>query len=124
MNVVVKEPNKRPYVKEITPDPKNPDTIGLKPLQELVGGWIEYVPFDEVCKIDFVINEEGKCINLDSNFKYDNDIIDGTAVFVSSDEKGNTLGLTTEQIEYVLNSFGLSELLFGTMDFEEDTMFM
>lgn len=58
MTVLIVEPNKEPYVKEIDP--------GLESLQREVGGWIEMVyPFDD--NVVIVCNEEGKIMGLPRN---------------------------------------------------------
>lgn len=57
MKVVYKEPGKSPEVREIDND--------LKVLQELVGGYIETVRFND---ITMIINEEGKLNGLPVNF--------------------------------------------------------
>lgn len=57
MKVVYREPGKSPEVREIDND--------LKVLQELVGGYIETVRFND---ITMIINEEGKLNGLPVNF--------------------------------------------------------
>lgn len=52
MRILVVEPNKAPYEKEIS--------SGLKSMQEVVGGLIQAIyPFDE--PVALVCNEEGNC---------------------------------------------------------------
>lgn len=109
MRVVIKHPGIEPLIMVVSPSVENPDTIGLESLQNLVGGLIEYVEINSDLKIDCVINEEGKIIGLDPNFQYGYDTYDtivGTAVFVSSDNEGNTIGLNDEQTKWVFESFG------------------
>ena len=56
--VLVVEPGRTPYVKEID--------SGLKSLQTEVGGWIEAIyPFEE--EVDLICNEEGKLSDLPLN---------------------------------------------------------
>jgi hypothetical protein len=107
MRVVIKHPGIEPLIMVVSPSVENPDTIGLESLQNLVGGLIEYVEINSDLKIDCVINEEGKIIGLDPNFRYGYDTIVGTAVFVSSDNEGNTIGLNDEQTKWVFESFGM-----------------
>ena len=58
MKVLVVEPEKVPYVKEIDP--------GLQSLQSEVGGWIQAVyPFDD--PVALICNEEGKLMGLPLN---------------------------------------------------------
>ena len=57
MNVLVVEPLKAPYEKEIDP--------GLESLQHEVGGWIEAMGLDEDACI--ICNEEGKLNGLELN---------------------------------------------------------
>lgn len=65
MKILVVEPDKKPYLKEI------PDTLEAK--QQIVGGNIEaYYPFDDMVCI--VCNEEGKINGMPLNRAiYDND---------------------------------------------------
>ena len=58
MNVLVVEPYKKPYEKDIEP--------GLESLQEAVGGNIEAIyPFEE--KVAVICNDEGKLLGLPLN---------------------------------------------------------
>lgn len=88
----------------------------LKTLQNLVGGFIE-IPYicDELGKhnIDIIINEEGKLIDglrpeiviVNSETNEVVDLIFGTCIFASTDEEGNTIGLTNDQIEVLYKIF-------------------
>lgn len=96
ITVLVVEPGKEPYVKEIDP--------GLKSLQHEVGGWIEAVyPFDDPVAI--ISNEEGKLNGLplnralidDENGKI-NDIFAGTFLVTGLTED-NFGSLTDDQIK-------------------------
>jgi len=79
-------------------------------LSGAVGGWIQCVPLGE---LDLWVNEEGKLDGLEHNpiatalwiDTYGNtDRIVGNAVFTSgTDDEGNTLGLSEEQIAYLMN---------------------
>ena len=94
MNVLVVEPLKAPYEKEIDP--------GLESLQHEVGGWIEAMGLDEDACI--ICNEEGKLNGLELNrsIKDDrgriSDIIAGTFLVVGSGEE-NFDSLTPKQME-------------------------
>lgn len=100
IKVIIKNSNEKCFITEIEQD--------LKSLQNAVGGYIEapYVPVLTENGITMFINEEGKLLNLKpsiaimSNGEFI-DVIAGSAVFTSSDEKGNTIGLNNEQIEIV-----------------------
>ncbi len=84
----------------------------LEELQKIVGGHIE-IPFLGMVfkenKIDVVINEDGKYVEglkpeiAIVNEKQGNilDVIYGNCVFVSHNEKGDTIALTDEQMNVV-----------------------
>ena len=57
MKVIYKKPGEAPEIREVEND--------LKPLQELVGGYIETIPING---ITMIINEEGKLKGLPVNF--------------------------------------------------------
>ena len=104
MNVLVVEPLKAPYEKEIDP--------GLESLQHEVGGWIEAMGLDEdVC---IICNEEGKLNGLELNrsIKDDRgriaDIIAGTFLVVGSGEE-NFDSLTPTQMEKYKKKFRYPE---------------
>lgn len=102
LTVLVVEPEKEPYVKEIDP--------GLKSLQKEVGGWIEAVyPFEDPVAI--ICNEEGKINGLplnraliddDSGEIYD--IVAGTFLVTGLTED-NFGSLNDEQIQKFSNRF-------------------
>ncbi len=95
MRVLIVEPKKEPYVKEIQND--------LKSMQEVVGGYIEIIEIDK--NIVIVDNEEGKCIPLDGNRRIGIDIIAGTFFVCGSDDNGNLLSLTDNEIEKYYERF-------------------
>ena len=105
IKVLKVEPKKEPEVIEIE------DT--LKNLQELVGGYIEYVfPFnDDVAIID---NEEGKLIGLEPNRRLQDDVLVGTFLIVGVTDDGENTSLTDEQIKIYTDRFMEPE------DFGED----
>jgi hypothetical protein len=86
---------------------------GLEELQKIVGGYIE-IPFlghkFSCNNIDVIINEEGKLIGgLKPEIAVVNeergnilDIVYGNCIFASHDEDGNTVGLTKEQMQIVM----------------------
>lgn len=83
MNVLVVEPMKKPYMKDIE--------SGLKPLQREVGGYIQAIyPFEE--QVGLVCNEEGKMDGLPLNravYGQNGEIIDviaGTFLIVGLSE--------------------------------------
>jgi hypothetical protein len=91
----------RAEVKEIEP--------GLASMQALVsppgleGSYIELVHIPELAAqgIDLYVNEEGKFNGCEPNFSiYDGrDIVMGPVFFVSSNEEGETVGLTDAQVK-------------------------
>lgn len=97
MKVLVCEPGKRPYEKEIENT--------LSSLQEEVEGYIEvvYIYDDNVA---IICNEEGKIKNLPVNRPlYDIkgkiiDILYGTILFVQTTTDGDFCSLTTENIAW------------------------
>ena len=80
---------------EETVTPRNGIKFKLDELQEMVGGWIEYVSLPSIRK-NLIINEEGKLISLPMNrtasilweAEYGpTDIIVGDALLVDFDEE-------------------------------------
>lgn len=104
MRILVIEPYKEPYVKEIDGD--------LKSMQEVVGGLIQAIyPFEDE-DIALVCNEEGKLTDLPLNRAlYDEsghiyDIISGTFFLCSAPScSENFEGLSDEQIEKYTKRF-------------------
>lgn len=99
IKVIVVEPEKEPYVKEIYST--------LKEEQKLVGGLIQCTPsfFDEKDTYDFMTNEEGKLLGLPLNrYVYDKqDIIDGNLVIVKVDnEQGEFISLEDNEIDSLI----------------------
>jgi Domain of unknown function (DUF3846) len=94
ITAIIVEPNKTPRVEVI-------DNT-LKTFQKLVGGYIEKVSLSPT--IDVIINEEGKLIGLEPNFRTKYDVIVGTAVFVS--HKGEEFSsLSEDMTEFILSCF-------------------
>lgn len=92
------------------------EKVGLKFLQEKVGGYIEIPLLSEKfarANIDTIINEEGKLIEglkpsiaiVDKESNKILDIVFGNVVFTSHDDRGNNIGLTVEQINIIRKEF-------------------
>lgn len=86
-------------------------------IRDGVGGMIEMVVFND--QVTMWVNEEGKLIGLPHNkpaqaafnevFGSGRDFIVGDVVFTGgADEEGNTLGLTPEAVESVLDLVALA----------------
>ena len=89
MKILYKEPGKPCEVKEIENT--------LEVMQELVGGLIEVVCWDDVL---LIFNEEGKLMNLEPNLMFEFDYIAGNCLIVGDDfENGEFKSLTDEEIE-------------------------
>lgn len=87
-----------------------------------VNGWIECVRLNK--GIDMWVNEEGKILDYcDYNptataifwttYGFMTDTIYGDVIFTSSNEEGETIGLTIEQVEY------LKEIAFDVIGIKE-----
>ena len=89
IKIIFKEPGKPCEVKEIENE--------LKVLQELVGGLIEVINFDDLL---LICNEEGKLMNLEPNLLFEFDYIAGNCLLVGDDfENGEFKSLTDYEIE-------------------------
>ena len=93
ITVLIKEPNQKPYLKDIEND--------YKELQKLVGGDIEIVTLPDVKNVICYINEEGKIMGLQPNLllPHYTDVLVGTCVMVGSTNDGDDTSLTTHQIQ-------------------------
>lgn len=90
MRVLYKKVGENPVVKIIE--------ASLKAKQELVGGLIEVVPYEDVL---IICNEEGKILNMPPNVVFDYDYIAGDFFVIGDDYKnGDFKSLTKEEIEY------------------------
>ena len=105
MKVLVVEPMKKPYVKEID--------SGLASLQHEVGGYIQAVyPWEEMCAI--VCDEEAKLTGKELNRALRDkdghiyDIVAGTFLIVGLSEDDFT-SLTDEQIQKFSKKFAMPE---------------
>ena len=113
MKILVIEPLKEPYVKDI------PNTLEAK--QEIVGGLIQAIyPFDHP-EIALICNEEGKIDRLPLNralFDADGNIVDivaGTFFLCSAPaDSENFESLTDEQIEKYKKRFEALEIYINT----------
>ena len=90
MTAIIKCPGQPAFIRQIENT--------LTAFQQLVGGYIEIVYLPG--KIIMVINEEGKLMNMKPNFRLGNDLIVGTAVFVSADGE-EFAGLSERQENYI-----------------------
>jgi hypothetical protein len=109
MNVLVVEPMKTPYLKDIEP--------GLHSLQQEVGGYIEAIyPYEE--PVGLVCNEEGKLEGLPLNraiYRDDGEIIDiiaGTFLIVGLSED-NFAELSSELAEKYAKLFESPEVFYS-----------
>lgn len=94
----------------------------LEELQKIVGGYIEIPYLSKRFNdngIDVIINEEGKFIEglkpeiavIDGTTKQIVDIINGSCVFVSHDEEGNTIELNDKQMKIVMEELRMEATL-------------
>lgn len=97
IKVLVVEPGKEPYIKEI----KN----SLKSFQNEVDGYIEFVSMEN--GVDLILNEEGKLLGLPFNRYVLNDVLCGTFLVVG-EINGETIALSNEKIEKYKEYFKLS----------------
>lgn len=101
MQIVIIEPNEKARIEEIGGS--------LREMQQIVGGCIESVPFEDLPELRIVCNEEGKLLGLEDNFINYDDIICGTA-FICKNGKEDFAGLTDDEAEQVLELFnGIAE---------------
>ena len=99
MRVLMIEPMKEPHVADIEND--------LKSMQDAVGGLIEVINLeDDIVMVD---NEEGKLIGLEGNRRVGRDIIAGTFFLCGSNDEGEFVSLTEEQIDKYTNRFNEPE---------------
>lgn len=95
MRVLMIEPMKEPHVVDIEND--------LESMQKAVGGLIEVINLeDDIVMVD---NEEGKLIGLEGNRRVGRDIIAGTFFLCGSNDEGEFVSLTEEQIDKYTNCF-------------------
>lgn len=94
----------------------------LEELQKIVGGYIEIPYLSKRFNdngIGVIINEEGKFIEglkpeiavIDGTTKQIMDVINGSCVFVSHDEEGNTIELNDKQMKIVMEELRMEATL-------------
>lgn len=114
IRVLIKEPEKEPYEKEIENTLEN--------LQHIVGGRIESVEMPGMKNVDLYVNEEGKLDRLKGNFwlpEYE-DCVAGTCFIVGYDPKTcDCASLTDSQIKKCKKYIKTYELPKG-LDLYED----
>ena len=93
MKVVIVEPCAEARVEEIGGS--------LREMQQIVGGNIKSVPFEDLPELRIVCNKEGELLGLEDNFYNYDDIICGTA-FVCKAGKEDFESLSDEEAEQVL----------------------
>lgn len=98
IKVVIVEPEKNPYSKEIY------NTLEAK--QEIVGGLIQCVPsyFSNDISYDFIMNDEGKLMGLPLNrFIWDKqDLVAGNLIIAKADEEtGEFVSLTEDEVSFI-----------------------
>ncbi len=99
MKVLIVEPHKEPYEKDIDKS--------LSSMQKVVGGLIEPVDLDENATI--VCNEEGKLMGLEGNRRVGRDIIAGTFFIAGTNDEGEFVSLTDEQLKACKERFNKPE---------------
>ena len=95
LRVIIKEPYKEAKVGEIVDD--------LKDLQNIVGGYIEVLPFPTIKGVDIIANEDGKIRKLAGNIflpQYE-DCIVGTCIIAGYNNEGDFKSLTNKQLKQV-----------------------
>lgn len=99
IKVLVVEPNKEPYIKEIE--------SSLESLQDIVGGLIEYINLEN--NVDLICNEEGKINNLPFNRSIGNDIIAGTFIIAGVNlQNGETISIPKDKVNKYTKLFSLA----------------
>ena len=88
-------------------------------LREGVEGWLECVSLGN--GIDMWLNEEGKILELPINYNATmlwqasygySDVMCGNAILTSSNEDGETVGLSEEQVAYIMGKVSYPEIRF------------
>ena len=100
MKIVVVEPNKPAYIKEIDG--------GLKSMQSIVGGLLEPIYFLNERGVVMVGNEEAKLIGLPGNRRFPEGIVAGT-FFICGDNGEDFCSLSDEQCEKFVRQFSEPE---------------
>lgn len=107
MKILICEPHKRPYIKDVEHTLEN--------LQSIVGGYIQAIyPFEDAAAI--VCNEEGLLIGLEPNRAVDSyGVVFGT-FFICGLTEDDFTGLTDEQIEQYSQLYKSPEIFIRTND--------
>lgn len=75
----------------------------LEAMQEAVGGYIDIVSLEGgVCVL---LNDEGKLIGMEGNRRIGNDIIVGNFYVCGSNDEGDLVSLTDEEMEKYMDMF-------------------
>ena len=122
IKILIKEPCKPPYVKEIENT--------YEKMKESVGGYLESVEMPGLRNVDIFVNEEGKLEHLPGNFwlpEY-RDCVCGTCYIVGYDpDEGESISLTDNQIEkckQYISNYELPEGLDLYKDFQLLELYM
>lgn len=99
IEVLVVEPKKEPYLKEIEHT--------LESLQRIVDGLIEYINLED--NVDLICNEEGKMNNLPFNRSIGNDVIAGTFIIAGVNlNTGETMSIPKNKVDKYMELFSLA----------------
>lgn len=113
VKVIYKEVSKDPVVIEID------NTLEAK--QKLVGGLIEVVKYKE--DLLLVCNEEGKCLNMKPNLKFDYDYIAGNCFIIGDDwENEGFKSIPEDKIEEIIKDLKERTILEEITEESEDDM--
>lgn len=88
---------------------KDPEVVtipaGLKPMQDIVGGYIEQLTLAQ--GVGLIFNEEGRLMGLPANrfVKELHDAIRGPMFISRYDKEGNTVDITDEDVKMYSNKF-------------------
>jgi hypothetical protein len=106
IQIVVVEPNRKPYRKDIQNT--------LEAMQDIVGGYIENVTIGDTRKgarIGLVVNEEGKLLDLPLNRRIVHfDILVGTFFITAYNLQGDNISLTNEECNHFIKRFSTMEV--------------
>lgn len=109
IQVVIVEPEKKPYKKTIKNDLDN--------MKDIVGGWIENVFIGETetgARLGIVINEEGKLIGLPYNRRIigrgGSDVLVGNMFITAYNLQGDNISLSDSMAEKLIKRFSTTEI--------------
>jgi uncharacterized protein DUF3846 len=109
IQVVIVEPDKKPYKKTID--------NSLEAMQAIVGGYIENVRIASTQKgamVSLIVNEEGKLIGLPVNRvirgRGGQDILVGTFFVTASNGEGDQISLTDQECDQWIRRFSSMEV--------------